>query len=240
MIKTISIIIPAKNEERYLPTLLNDLKQQTRPPNQILLADANSTDHTRDLGIGSGCAIVEGGLPGIGRNAGAKLATGDFLLFLDADVHINDPKFIELALEELETRQLDVAAPDIYMVSGNRAEQFGHNFYNWYVRLWGTVRPHAPGFCTFIRRSLFEDIGGYDPTILFCEDHDLAARAGKRGRFAILNSVTIGVTDRRLRRDGRLVVVIKYILAEVHMMIFGPIRHNLFHYDFGYDEDSPK
>ncbi|MEK7183520.1 MAG: glycosyltransferase [Patescibacteria group bacterium] len=235
---TVSIVIPAKNEERYLPILLYGLSKQTHKPEQIILADADSTDKTREIALKHGCIIVQGGMPGPGRNAGAQVATGDILLFLDADVQIDDPKFIEHALEEIEEKQLDIATPDIHLVKGTWADKLGHGFYNLYVRAWGTWRPHAPGFCIFIRRSLFEKIKGFDASILLCEDHELAQRAGKQGKFGFLNSISIGVTDRRLRRDGGLVVAAKYVFAELHTLTLGPIRHNLFHYDFGYDEDK--
>jgi glycosyltransferase involved in cell wall biosynthesis len=235
---TVSVVIPAKNEERYLPLLLEGLDRQTHRPVQIILADAASTDKTRELALAAGCTIVPGGMPGPGRNAGAKVATGDILLFLDADVRIDDTQFIEKALAEFEAKKLDIAAPNIHLLNGTFADRFGHEFYNFYVHLWGAWRPHAPGFCIFIRRGLFESIHGFDETVVLCEDHELAARAGKTGKFGFLDSVSIGVTDRRLRRDGGLVVAGKYVLAELHMMFLGPIRHNAFHYDFGYDEDK--
>jgi glycosyltransferase involved in cell wall biosynthesis len=233
---TVSVVIPAKNEERYLPLLLEGLAKQTLKPVQIILADAKSTDSTRALAEASGLIVVEGGMPGPGRNAGAKIATGDMLLFLDADVQIRDPKFIESAVKEMTERGLDIASPDMVLVNGSRADRLGHYIYCKYVRAWGAVRPHAPGFCIFVTRALFEQVGGFDPTIVLCEDHEFAARAGKRGKFGFLNSMTIGVTDRRFRRDGSLNVGIKYVLAELHTIFIGPIRHNWFHYDFGYDD----
>ncbi len=238
--RSVSIVIPAKNEERYLPILLKGLENQTHRPEQIILADAQSTDKTREIAKHHGCLVVEGGMPGVGRNAGAKIATGDVILFLDADVLIDNRFFIEAALEEFDKKQLDVAAPDIRLLNGRRWDKIGHDFYNLYVRMWGVWRPHAPGFCIFIRRALFEQIGGFDPSVILCEDHELAKRAGKRGKFGFLDSISIGVTDRRFRRDGALVVSIKYALAELHMLILGPIRHNAFRYDFGYDEDKHK
>lgn len=237
---SLSIVIPAKNEERYLPILLDGLDTQTYRPQQIILADAQSTDKTRELALARGCLVVEGGMPGPGRNAGAKLATGEVILFLDADVRIMDPKFLERALREMTEKQLAIATVDIELVNGKPLDKLAHAFYNYYVRMWGSLRPHAPGFCIFIQRSLFEKIGGFDPSIYLAEDHELAARAAKLGKFGFLSGVTVGVTDRRLRRDGGFKVAIKYILAEFHMVFLGPIRHNKFHYDFGYDEDRTK
>lgn len=237
---SISVIIPAKNEARYLPGLLKALREQTRQPQQIILADAHSTDATREIASAAGCTIVDGGLPGVGRNAGAKVATGEVLLFLDADAQITDNQFLEKAIGEMMRRGFDITSPDIALHGGTRFDRLGHTLYNKYVRLWGAKRPHAPGFCIFIRRTLFEKIGGFDESILLAEDHDLAMRAGKQGKFGFLDTVTIGVTDRRFRRDGTWMIVAKYILAEFHIFFLGPIRHNFFRYDFGYDEDKQK
>lgn len=237
---TVSVIIPAKNEARYLPGLLAALKAQTFQPLEIILADAASTDSTRQIAEAAGCRVVTGGLPGAGRNAGAAIATGDVLLFLDADAKIHEPKFLELALAEMSAKHLAIATPDIRLEGGNYADKLGHSLYNFYVRAWGTWRPHAPGFCIFITRALFEKICGFDETIKLAEDHDLAMRAGKLGKFGFLNGVTIAVTDRRFRRDGSVKIACKYILAELHIFFLGPIRHNYFHYDFGYEDTKQK
>lgn len=237
-VKTLSVVIPAKNEERCLPILLDGLKAQTIVPNEIVVADAGSTDKTREEALAHNCVVVAGGLPGAGRNAGALLATGEWLLFLDADVQLCDPKFIEHALIEIENRQLDLASPDVHLLGGNLVDKVGHYLYNRYVRMWGAKLPHAPGFCIFIRRSLFEKVGGFDTSITLAEDHELAQRAGRLGRFGILNSPGICVTDRRFRRDGSWRVAIKYIFGELHMIFLGPIRHERFNYEFGYDEDN--
>ena len=84
----ISIVIPAYNEERYLPILLDCIKKQTYKNHEIIVADANSTDSTRQIAKKYGCKVVKGGMPGIGRNNGAKAAKGEMLLFLDADSRI--------------------------------------------------------------------------------------------------------------------------------------------------------
>jgi glycosyltransferase involved in cell wall biosynthesis len=235
---TMSIIIPTYNEERYLPRLLKVLAQQTRQPDQIIVADAFSTDQTRAIAAEHGCLVVDGGLPGVGRNAGAKLATGECLVFFDADAVIEDDHFLDKAITEFEQRHLDLATADIYLQHGSKLEHFAHEFYNRYAHLWGSWHPHIPGFCFFIRRSVFEEVGGFDETVVLAEDHDLANRAGKVGKFGFLETVKIGVNDRRLRRDGWLKLLPTYILAEFHLLFLGPIRHHMFKYEFGYDQGT--
>jgi glycosyltransferase involved in cell wall biosynthesis len=77
----ISIIIPTKNEETCLPKLLDSIKSQDFPDYEIIIADANSTDKTREIAKSYGCIVVDGGLPAVGRNRGAEVANGEILLF---------------------------------------------------------------------------------------------------------------------------------------------------------------
>jgi glycosyltransferase involved in cell wall biosynthesis len=94
----LSIIIPCKNEERYIGKLLDSILVQEMPIEyEIIIADANSSDKTlliidkyRDV---LPIKVIEGGLPSFGRNNGARVASGDIFLFLDADCYFDD-KFI--------------------------------------------------------------------------------------------------------------------------------------------------
>ncbi len=233
---TFSLIIPTKNEEDFLPILLQSIRAQTVQPHEVIIADAGSTDATKNIAKEWGATVVAGGLPGPGRNSGAKHATGDILLFLDADVVMPESTFLEKAIEEFTERNLDIATADVLLPEGKSYDKVTHEFYNVYARLWGSVHPHAPGFCIFVKRKIHEEIGGFDETVTFCEDHDYARRASKRGSFGFLNAVRIAVTTRRQERDGRFSMALKYVLAEMHILLLGPIRHDRFKYGFGYDE----
>lgn len=231
---SLAVVIPAKDEEGFLPALLASLRSQTRQPDQVIVADAQSTDRTREIAREFGAMVVDGGMPGPGRNRGATVATTDLLFFIDADAVIPSIDFLEKAVNEFERRGLDMATADVTPVDGNLWDKASHHIYNEYVRLVGRWQPHAPGFCILVRRSIHESILGFDETVTFCEDHDYARRASKQGEFGFLDSVTMGVTTRRMERDGRLMIAIKFLLAELHLLILGPIRHDLFKYRFGY------
>ena len=84
----LSIIIPTYNEEEYLPVLLDSIKKQNFEDYEVIIADANSTDKTREIASEYGCIITEGGMPAVGRNNGAKIAKGEYLLFLDSDLKL--------------------------------------------------------------------------------------------------------------------------------------------------------
>lgn len=230
----LTIVIPTKNEESYLPRLLESIKKQTLEPAEVIVADAQSTDRTRVVARSFGARVVEGGMISFGRNAGAQAAQTDFILFLDADVELRDPEFLQKAVGEMLERKLDLATCDVFPLSDQYIDHFLHKAYNTYARAWGSLYAHAPGFCLMAKRTLHERIGGFDETLTFCEDHDYARRAVDYGRFGFLTSTKIPVSIRRLDRDGRMKIVIKYLLAELHLAFLGPIRDNRFHYSFGH------
>ena len=78
----LSIIIPTYNEEEVLPNLLRSIKEQDYKDYEVVVADAKSTDKTREIAQKFDCRVVDGGLPGEGRNHGAEAAKGDRFLFL--------------------------------------------------------------------------------------------------------------------------------------------------------------
>lgn len=236
----LTIVIPTKNEEEYLPRLLESIQKQTLSPAKIIVADAQSTDATREIAQRFGATVVEGGLISAGRNAGASFATTDFILFLDADVDLRDPEFLEKAVGEMMEKRLDLATCDVFPLSDQFIDHFLHKAYNTYARAWGSMYPHAPGFCMLVRRKLHEELGGFDEAITFCEDHDYARRATEIGTFGFLKSTKIPVSIRRLDRDGRMKIAITYLLAELHITFLGPIKHDKFRYSFGHTKTKDK
>ncbi len=236
----LSVVIPTKNEERWLPELLASIKSQTLQPAEVIVADAHSTDRTVAIAQSFGARVVEGGPVAIGRNRGAQVARGSLLFFLDADDVLKDPHFFEKAVSEMLERKLDLATCNVESLSVRALDQYLHKTYNTYARICGSRFPHAPGFCMLVRREAHEAIGGFDESVIFCEDHDYATRLAKIGSFGFLRSVTIPVSVRRLERDGRLMIALKYLLAELHLAFLGPIRHDRFHYTFGHAQKKER
>jgi hypothetical protein len=155
----------------------------------------------------------------------------EYILFLDADVVLTDPAFLEKAVNELEERGLDIASCDIQPVSGTRIDELSHRVYSKYARFWGARFAHTPGACLFVKTTMHKRIQGFDESVVFCEDHDYAKRAVRSGaKLGFLTSVTVSTSLRRFENDGRLNVALKYVLAELHTMTVGPIRHDLFNY----------
>lgn len=230
----VSIVIPTKNEEKNLPSLLHAIRAQTFTDLEIIVADAGSTDATRELATSLGATVVEGGMPGPGRNRGAAQANGEIILFFDADVYLPSSRFLEDCIAEMQRKQLDVATCKVKPMSRKPIDKIGHEVYNAYVLMTEKIRPHAPGFCIFVRKQVHQAIGGFDEEVVFAEDHDYVQRAEKHGaRFGILRSHPIAVSVRRLEKDGRLSIAFKYIYGEFHMLTKGNFKELPFEYDMG-------
>src|SRR5215467_6843826 len=121
----LTIVIPAKNESRLLPTLLESLCRQDYPlmkSTKVFLADAGSTDGTQHLAMSFAgrldVEVIPGGLPAVGRNAGARRASTPYVLFIDADMELKDPTLIRRALELIERRELHCVTTNIWCSKG--------------------------------------------------------------------------------------------------------------------------
>lgn len=207
MHKLLTIIIPCKNEERYIKHLLFGLKEQQIGKTQIYLADANSTDNTRTLAetyafeLGLNLTVIKGGLPAIGRNNGARFAKTPYLLFLDADVTFTHHQAIEEALDSIYNKpidmigttpkykgELDIRAWLLFRINRITA---------WYL---SKTYPFAIGGFTLVRRDLFERLGGYDEKATQSEDW-LLSRQVPIWRFKLIPDL-MTQDNRRFKKYG--------------------------------------
>jgi glycosyltransferase involved in cell wall biosynthesis len=228
----LTVIIPTLNEFAYLPKLLDALDAQTRLPDEIIVADAGSTDGTAELAHSYGARVIHGGMPAIGRNAGAYVARGDLFLFLDADV-VPPPDFIAHVLDEFNRKEYDVATCYIAALGDNSLDRIICAGTNLYFRIVQPLSPHAPGFCILSKRSAHEKLGGFDESLTLSEDIDYARRASHSGKFGIMTSARIPVSMRRVGKEGLLGLGLKYAWCEIYAFAGKPVREAPFEYEFG-------
>jgi len=238
----LSIVIPTKNEEVLLPKLLESIREQTFKDYEVIVADNHSSDRTREIAKAFGAKIVDGGLPGPGRNAGAVAAQGDILLFLDADAELIGPSFLEDCLDEFKKRELDVATCRVFARDGTRFNRTLHEAYNMYTIATEHLLPHAVGACFFIRREVHEKLHGFDEAINFAEDHEYARRARQAGfQFGILRSHKFIFSMRRYQKEGLMRTAGKYVFSEFYILTHGARKPPIFDYKFDhYREEIEK
>lgn len=223
---TTSVVIPALNEQRCLPRLLAALAAQ-RPPVEVVVALApDSRDRSRTICADREVTVVVGGTAARGRNAGAGAATGDWLLFLDADVVPPDDDFVRRTRAAAAARRLDVATVSYRSLKPGPRERLFFGLVN-VVQRAGTWlgRPQYMGCCLLVRRAAHEALRGFDERIAFAEDYDYVRRARRCGLgVGMLPTVHIVADGRRIRDDGLVPTLWAGLRAEVHRWQHGVIE----------------
>ena len=194
----LSFIIPAYNEERYLAATLTALHGAIAPidiAHEVIVVDDASTDTTPEIAAAHGAQVVRVGHRHIAatRNAGARHAQGEVLIFIDADTLI-DTTVLRAALNTLQDGAVGGGAT--VQLNGNpvRHERWAAAFFIWLLRLCRI----APGCFIFCTRSGFEAAQGFDETYYAAEDIAISRALARHGRFVILRE-TVATSDRKLR-----------------------------------------
>jgi glycosyltransferase involved in cell wall biosynthesis len=217
----LTIVIPAKNEIAMLPKLLESLCRQDYEhihTTRILVADAGSTDGTVEAAL-SFCnrlhvEVVPGGLPSVGRNAGARLATTRYVLFLDADVELPEPTLLRRALWRMQRRGLHLATTNIACREGSFFDDLLYAGNNLMQRVGSFTKPFATGMFMLFDREAFWRLGGFNERALFAEDY-LLSKGVARIRFRIVRG-RILTTNRRFQKLGHAKMVWMFFKTMLH------------------------
>src|ERR1700730_8259048 len=217
----ITIIIPAKNEAKMLPKLLWSLCKQDYEgmgETRVIVADAGSTDGTMEAALSCRdrllVEVIPGGLPSVGRNAGARLATTKFLLFLDADVQLPDPSLLRRALSRMRTKNLHLATTNIACSEGGLFDDVLYAGNNFMQRVGSFTKPFATGMFMLFDRDAFWTLGGFNERALFAEDY-LLSKGVARLRFRIVRG-RVFTTNRRFRKLGHWTMVRMFVKTMMH------------------------
>jgi len=162
----VSVIIPAYNEEKCIGGCLKTLFEQTYPSYEVIVVDDGSTDKTASTASHYPVKLVPGDHrgPGVARNRGAEEASGDILVFLDADMEFHQ-EFIEKLVKPIEEgKTIGTFSKDEYVL----------NYDNHWSRYWNIIcgnpgkrrvpedYPDESTVFRAISRENFDRAGGYD------------------------------------------------------------------------------
>ena len=202
----ISIVIPAFNEERLLPSSLQSINEARAAfsdagwTSELILCDNNSTDRTAEIARAAGARVVFEPINQISRarNAGAAQATGDWLLFVDADSYPTKELFADVVAAIADGRCLAGG-------STVRLDLQGTHFaaaVGWWNFLSRRLK-WAAGSFIFCETAVFREIGGFTEKLYAAEEINLFRRlkrlARRRGRsIVILERHPMLTSDRKV------------------------------------------
>ena len=199
----ITIVIPCKNEENYIPYLLTHLRNQMIGSTRIIIADC-STDNTREVIQETkgklNIEIIDGGPVSIAKNNGARLATTPYILFIDADVRFFKDTVIRDAVAELESKNLDLVGLKIKCYDQDTRAKIGFVIFNTINQALKYFSPFAVGAFMLTRRDRFEELGGFPEKFSTSEDYFLSRMYSPR-KFRILRH-HFGQDSRRFKKMG--------------------------------------
>jgi glycosyltransferase involved in cell wall biosynthesis len=199
----ITIVVPCKNEERYIHYLLDSLRKQDIGQTRIIIADC-STDNTRAV-IESNkgnlnVEVIQGGPVSEAKNNGARLVTTPYILFIDSDVRFFKSTVIRDAVQAMETGDLDLIGLNARCYDGNIVAQVGFSIFNVINNVLKYFSPFAVGAFMLTRRDRFEEYGGFPEKFATSEDFFLSRMYSPK-KFRILKH-HFGQDSRRFKKMG--------------------------------------
>jgi glycosyltransferase involved in cell wall biosynthesis len=222
----ISIIIPALNEEQFLPHLLSSLVSQTSKDFEVIVVDGNSQDKTIALAetfkqkLPKLTVLRSGRGVSHQRNIGAAQAKGNFLLFVDAD-SILLPYAIERIIGYIQKTKPTIFSTWFCPDSDSTNDAMVTLLANMVIE--GALllhRPVAQGPLTGISKKAFMEVGGYDEALAWGEDYDLTKRVcAKCVELLILRDTLYVYSLRRMRHQGTLKLAQTYSKAVFSVLL---------------------
>ncbi len=218
-----SIIIPTLNEEKLLPVILNQLSGadlRTKYNFEIIISDGGSTDKTLEIAgkfANKICLNEEGKIQNIaiGRNVGAKAASGDILIFLNGDVYIEDPaKFFSFIHNRFRNSDYVAMTCSVKIPPEQEilSDRLFHGFYNAYFNFLNVIgMGMGRGECQVIRRHIFEKLGGNNEVLAAGEDFDLFRKIRRLGKVLFSKELVIYESPRRYRKLGYFNVTFSWL-----------------------------
>jgi peptidoglycan/xylan/chitin deacetylase (PgdA/CDA1 family)/GT2 family glycosyltransferase len=210
---SVSVVIPAYNEEEYLPSCLESIRKQDYAAEyEVIVVDNASTDNTTKIALDWGAKVVYESKrsPACARQKGVEAATGEIIAFIDADTQAPPcwlSTIVSRFLQEPET--VVISGPYAYFDAGSivRIATYASNLisiiidqlfrkaFNKGGAIWG---------CNFaVRRSALLEIGGFDTSIRFYgEEYELSLRLKRVGKGGIIPRLVVLTSARRLKRLG--------------------------------------
>jgi cellulose synthase/poly-beta-1,6-N-acetylglucosamine synthase-like glycosyltransferase len=166
---------------------------------------------------------------------GAHNSKGDIVLFLDADTILPN-NFLGKAVKQFKERKIDVAG--FYLKFNSKKPIYLlYNFvYNLMCFIGQYTIPMSVGAAIMVDKGFHRKLHGFKEDIFIGEDYEYLKRASKLGKFRILWTHRPRFSVRRIEKEGKIKMLIRWIYAGLYMLFRGSIKKKIVKYEFGKHE----
>lgn len=224
---TVSILIPAHNEEAYIGACLDSLCAINYPSLEIIVCNNNSTDTTCDIvkkypNVTLVHETIVG--PNAARQKALSVSTGEIVATLDADCIV--PKdWINQAIPHFINKRV-VGVAGVCRFDGKKslrialiiATDYLMRFFHWLFHRLLRIRAIMPAANAWFRRSTLESIGGFNTDIAFYgDDAHTSLLLGKKGIIIYDPHVVVETSSRRFAQGGIFITAYRYMINYISM-----------------------
>jgi len=232
----LTIVIPCKNEKGIIQKTLDLLNHQKDISNvKVIVCDASNDGITRPdlidrLEYDSNTDlfdlyVMDGGLPSKARNNGFKLVTTPYVLFMDADVFLLDPKILLRSIIKIDRYHLNLVTTKFRSDNGNYNYVYKTFDFIQTLSKWST--PFCLGGFMLVRSETFKEIGGFDEDVKVAEDY-IFSKQIKPKKFGRIKNI-VYTPPRRFENKG-----VMYMLKLMIFSFFNQKNKSYFTNDKGY------
>lgn len=214
----LSVVIPAYNEEAFLPHLLESLKKQTvsKQDYEVIVVDNNSTDKTAEIARRFGARVISEKHRGYAYacNAGFAAAKGEIIARADAD-YVQPKDWLEKIDKafQKDSKLVALGGP-LYPLESTVLENI---VYYPGIILWMFIlKSLGRGFLfpnMAMKQEMYKKTGGFDTNLEFGEDTEMCLALKKLGKVAYIPSIYVYTSIRKMRSLGFVQSVVGYSIG---------------------------
>lgn len=231
-----SLIIPTYQEEKILEHSLSLYTKELRDKFgfELIVSDGGSTDNTLTIAKEYADKIAyhktkERQNISQGRNRGAELANSDYLVFINADAEPKDLEqffnlIIDFTLGNGKYAKYDAIATYVTSFPDQTflKDKLFYAFFNFYFSFLLKIGlGMGRGECQILKKSTFDNLGGYNENIFAGEDFDLYRRVNLDGKVVFAHDIIIYESPRRFRKYGYLRTILLWFVNSISVWAIG-------------------
>lgn len=198
---TVSVVVPARNEEEMIGGCLESILRQEPAPHEVILVDNGSTDQTGQIARSLGVKVIYQPKPGlhIARQTGLEAATGEVVAATDADCRV-EPGWIAAIEEAFSDPEVVETYGPLEFFDGPLFDRLLSRYgYPLFLGLMAKLgQPNTAGGNHAVRRQVALEVGGYD--VPYGEDLRLMLKLKQRGKIVYTPKARVLTSGRRLRK----------------------------------------